>query len=130
MLYRDIFLIFFNMKVCCVFSLESPHRGDSNEYTQYTIFNMNEHPKLSQICCYGLFFKGLKNEFETAVVNEPSVFEPLKFYCTLYKLRTFMPLRSTREAFCFRSDQSSCFMSMSVCSIVLLNEICIWFKRR
>ena len=30
--------IFFDMKVCCVFSLESPHRGDSNEYTQYTIF--------------------------------------------------------------------------------------------
>ena len=22
-----------------------------------------------------------KNEFETAIVNEPSVFEPLKFYC-------------------------------------------------
>ena len=35
----DIFLIFFNMKVYCVFSLESPHRGDSNENTQYTIFN-------------------------------------------------------------------------------------------
>ena len=30
----------------------------------------------------GLFSKGLKNEFETAVVNEPSVFEPLKFYCS------------------------------------------------
>ena len=29
------------MKVCCVFTLESPHRGDSNEYTQYTICNMN-----------------------------------------------------------------------------------------
>ena len=27
------------------------------------------------------FSKGLKNEFETAVVDEPSVFEPLKFYC-------------------------------------------------
>ena len=26
---------------------------------------------------------GFKNEFETAVVNEPSVFEPLKFYCTV-----------------------------------------------
>ena len=25
-----------------MFSLGSPHRGDSNEYTQYTIFNMNE----------------------------------------------------------------------------------------
>ena len=33
----DIFPNFLNMKVCCVFSLESPpHRGDS-EYTQYTI---------------------------------------------------------------------------------------------
>ena len=29
------------------------------------------------------FFKGLKNEFETAVVNEPSVFEPLQFYCNI-----------------------------------------------
>ena len=36
----DIFSIFFNMKVCCVFSLESPHRGDSNECIQYTIFNI------------------------------------------------------------------------------------------
>ena len=27
------------------------------------------------------FFKGLTNEFETAVVDEPSVFEPPKFYC-------------------------------------------------
>ena len=36
----DIFSIFFNMKVCCVFSLGSPYRGDSNEYTQYTIFNI------------------------------------------------------------------------------------------
>ena len=38
----DIFSIFFNMKVCCVFSLESPYRGDSNEYTQYTIFNIKK----------------------------------------------------------------------------------------
>ena len=27
------------------------------------------------------FSEGLQNEFEIAVVNEPSVFEPLKFYC-------------------------------------------------
>ena len=32
----------------------------------------------------GFFSKGLKSEFETAVVNEPSVFEPLKFYCISY----------------------------------------------
>ena len=34
---RDIISIFFNMKVFYVLSLESPQRGDSNEYTQYTI---------------------------------------------------------------------------------------------
>ena len=33
---------FSNMKVCCVFSFESPHRGDSNEYTQYIIFNIKK----------------------------------------------------------------------------------------
>ena len=30
------------MKVCCVFSLESPHRGDSNKYIQYTIFSIKK----------------------------------------------------------------------------------------
>ena len=35
-----LFSIFFNMKVFCVFSLESPHRGDSHEYIQYTTFNV------------------------------------------------------------------------------------------
>ena len=34
--------IHFNMKVCCVFSLESPHRGDTNEYTQYAIVNIKK----------------------------------------------------------------------------------------
>ena len=38
----DIFSIFFNMKVCYVFPSESPHRGDSNEYTHYTIFNIRK----------------------------------------------------------------------------------------
>ena len=28
--------------------------------------------------------KGLKNGFETAMVNEPSVFEQLKFYCICF----------------------------------------------
>ena len=37
----DIFLILFNIRVCCVFSIESPHRGDSNENTQYTVFHIN-----------------------------------------------------------------------------------------
>ena len=39
------------------------------------------HPKLFQICNYGIGSKGPKNEFEPAKANEPSVFEALKFYC-------------------------------------------------
>ena len=35
--YLGICLIFYHGIVCCVYSLESPHRGDSNEYTQHTI---------------------------------------------------------------------------------------------
>ena len=68
-----------------MFSSESPHPGESNEYTQYTIFNLNMKNTLNypKSAAMGFFSKGLKNEFETAVVNEPSVFEPLKFYCTL-----------------------------------------------
>ena len=71
--------------VYCVFSLESPHRGDSNETTQYTIFNINKKIALNYPKSAAIFFfsKGLKNEFETSVVNEPSVFEPLKFSCMI-----------------------------------------------
>ena len=31
----------------------------------------------------GLFSYGLKNDFETALVNEPSAFEQLKLYCII-----------------------------------------------
>ena len=50
------FPIFFNMKVYYVFSLESPQRGDSNESTQNTIsqYIKENHPKLFQICNYGI----------------------------------------------------------------------------
>ena len=52
-------------------SLESPHRGDSNEYTQYTIFNIKKKITLNYLksAAMGLFL-GLKKVFETAVVNE------------------------------------------------------------
>ena len=55
-----------------MFSLELPRRGDSNEYTQYTIFNIKKkitliYPKSAAM---GFCSNGLKNEFETAVANE------------------------------------------------------------
>ena len=44
-----MFFLFYHAIVCCVYSLESPHRGDSNEYTQHTIIveNRKDFPKLS-----------------------------------------------------------------------------------
>ena len=65
-----------------LFSLDLPHQGDSNENTQYIIFNIKNKITLnySKSAAMGIFPRGL-NDFETAVVNEPSVFEPLKFYC-------------------------------------------------
>ena len=58
----DIFSIFFNMKVFCVFSLELPHRDDSNEYTQYTIFNVEN--KITQnylkSAAMGFLFQGTR----------------------------------------------------------------------
>ena len=66
-----------------MFALESPHRGDSNENIQYTIFNVNKKNTINypKSAAKGFFSKGLRIEFETAVVNEPSVFEQLKFNC-------------------------------------------------
>ena len=66
-----------------MFSLEFPHRGDSNEYKQYSIFNIKKenHPNYPKSAAMGFFSEGLKDVFEIAVVNEPSEFEPLKFYC-------------------------------------------------
>ena len=69
------------MKVCCVFSLELPHGGDSNKYTRYIIFNTKKKviPNFLKSAVMG-FSKGLKNDFEIAMVNEPSVFKILKVY--------------------------------------------------
>ena len=55
-----------------MFAFESPRRGDSNENTQYTISDIKKkitliYPKSAAM---GFCTKGLKKEFETAVVNE------------------------------------------------------------
>ena len=58
----DIFSILYNMKVCCVFSLESPHRGNSNEFIQNTIFNIKKNIILNypKSAAMGFCSKGLK----------------------------------------------------------------------
>ena len=64
-----------------MFTSESPHRGDSNEYTQQTIFNIKKKITLNfpKSTAMGSFPRNSKNEFETAMVNEPSLYEPSKF---------------------------------------------------
>ena len=55
--------------------------------SQHTIINVKIKTTLNcpkyDVCNYGMISKGLKNVFETAVVNEPTVFEPMKFYCSI-----------------------------------------------
>ena len=48
-----------------MFTLELSHRGDSNEYKQYTIFNMNKKNTINypKSAAMGFFSRGLKNEF-------------------------------------------------------------------
>ena len=72
------------MKVYCLFSLESPHRGDSSEYTQYTIFNIKKKITLSYCKSVAMgFFPGTQERVRLSRgIKAPSMFEPLKFYCT------------------------------------------------
>ena len=65
------------------FLLEPPYRGDSNEYTQYIIFNIKKkiilnYPKSAEAMG---FFLGTEERVRNSLSNEPSVFEPLKVYC-------------------------------------------------
>ena len=43
-------------------------------------YSIKKNKKIT-LSSYGFCSKGLKNEFEIAVVNQPSMFESLKFCC-------------------------------------------------
>ena len=47
----------------------------------FSIYKKKINLNYLKFAAMGFLYQGLKNEFETAVVNEPSVLEPLKFYC-------------------------------------------------
>ena len=73
--------------------------------TIYQFQYKKNHPKLSYICNYGIFPRGFKNEFETAVVIEPSVFESLKVYCMPIKLE-LVNKNDLQEALCSSQNYS------------------------
>ena len=69
--------------------------GDSNEHTQYTIFNIEKKITLNNSTFAPMVSpQRLKNKFETAVVNEPSEFEPLKVYCMYVCMYPGMHMRN------------------------------------
>ena len=54
-----------DMKVCCVFSLKSPHRGDSTEHTTYHFhYKKENHPKFSQIFAMGCFARNSRTSLK------------------------------------------------------------------
>ena len=78
------------MKVYCVFSLESPHRGDSNEYTQYTIFNIKKkltvnYPKSAAM---GIF-QGTQERVQTSHVKRAISVRAIEVSTVFNKLAAF-----------------------------------------
>ena len=70
---------------CSVYTLESHRWGKNNEYTQLTIHDeIRKDPldALKYLPSWAIIriTLGFRNEFESAIVNEPSVFESLKVY--------------------------------------------------
>ena len=65
------------MKVLCVFSLESPHRGDKKD----------NHPKLSQSCFFDIFFERtqerVRNSRDKRAISVQATEGPLYLLCAL-----------------------------------------------
>ena len=70
--------------VYCLHSLESPHRGDSNENTQHslTLKKIKIYPIMPLDLALWLTLINSNDPCREHVFMVPKVFEPLKFYCT------------------------------------------------
>ena len=68
--------------VCCVYSLESPRWGDSNQNTRHTLI-LKEIGKIFLLCLLTWRCNQPSRARTTPVSKVPKVFEPLKFDCTL-----------------------------------------------
>ena len=75
-----------------MFSLELPHQGNSNEYTQYTFFNIKKnenHYKLSQICNCRIFCDFLHISLISAIFSTDRLMDDLRYY-VLFNSVTFI----------------------------------------
>ena len=58
-IFREIFLLY-NEIAWCVYSLESPHRGDSNEYTPYN-YRTEDHKEFPNSSPFASWPSGMIN---------------------------------------------------------------------
>ena len=84
--YLEFFFFYYEI-VCCVYSLESPHWGDSNEYTQHTIIvwksaniSLNYRYLLPYLAPW-LTLIGSNYPYLKQTSMVPEMFEPLRFDC-------------------------------------------------
>ena len=98
---REIVLFYYEI-VCCVYSLESSHRGDSNEYTQHTIIllkientSINYRHLLPDLAPW-LNLIGSNYPSLEQISMVPKMFEPLKFDCNslAHTVNNTLPLNS------------------------------------
>ena len=86
--YLGIFFLFYHGIECLVYSLESPHRGDSNEYTQHTVIVLKiENISLNyRYLCPELMpwltLSGSNYQCLERISMVPKMFEPLRFDCS------------------------------------------------
>ena len=85
--YLGIFFLFYQGIVSCVYSLESHHRGDSNEYTQHTIIvykilkiSLNYRYLLIELVPW-LTLSGSNYPCLERISMVPKMFEPLRSDC-------------------------------------------------
>ena len=85
--YLGIFFLFYHLIVCCVYSLELPHRGNSNVYTQHTIIvlkiekiSLNYRYLLPELVPW-LTLSGSNYPCLERISMVPKMFEPLRFDC-------------------------------------------------
>ena len=77
----------------------SPQRGDSNEQA-HPIYHFRYEKRTSHCpnsAAMEFFFQGTQERVRKSLVNEPSVFKPLKSYCIRNLNNNFYVLRQTQE---------------------------------
>ena len=81
-----IFFLFNHEIVCCVYPLELPQQGDSNEYTTYNhcVENQKDFPELSLFASWTgamITLSGSNYPCLKQISMVPKMFEPLRFDC-------------------------------------------------